>query len=424
MISPARLAAFRTLLSYRKTGRISLQQCHLEADRHLTERILYGVLQNERYLDFCLAQFISRGFYRLHPAVLELLRLSAYQILFLDRIPESAVVNDAVSMCRNGSFSHHAGFVNAVLRRLSENKDSILSLRPPLSVRYSHPDWMVCRLIERFGRDFTEALLIADQTIPPLCLQVNTDLCTLGDYTALLQQRNIEILVINQELSSVVIPSVVVEELPGYREGYFYVQDDAARTSVHLAGITNGMMILDACAAPGGKSIAAKLEGGKPVSWDISAERLQRCTDNYRRLGMDIPVRLQDAREFQPEYEARFQMVIADVPCSGTGVIRKHPEIRYKTESDFLSLLDTQRSILENVSRYVVSGGMLLYSTCSVMQEENELQVLAFLHDHPEYALEAVDLDDDPCHNGMYHSWPHLTGNDGFFAAKLRHHDD
>ena len=135
MTSPARTSAFRALLTYRKTGQVSGLQCRQSVDRHLAERIVYGVLQNERYLDFCLAQFITRGFRRLHPAALDLLRLSAYQILFLDRIPESAIVNDAVSICRDGSYSHLAGFVNAVLRRLSENKEHVLSLSAPLSVR-------------------------------------------------------------------------------------------------------------------------------------------------------------------------------------------------------------------------------------------------------------------------------------------------
>ena len=217
MISPARLAALRALLSYRKTGRVSLPQADREDDRRLAERVFCGVLQNERFLDFCLAQYITKGYHRLHPAVLDILRLSAYQILLLDRIPVSAAVNDAVSICRSGSYAHHAGLVNAVLRRLAENKDRILTLKPPLSVRYSHPDWMVSRLVERFGREFTEALLSADQDIPALRIQVNTCLCTLNDYVVLLRQSNVEIFQINEELSSVLISSSEVNKLPEYR---------------------------------------------------------------------------------------------------------------------------------------------------------------------------------------------------------------
>ena len=421
MISPARSAAFRALVLFRRNNRIILPHCNEDVDRHLAERIYYGVLQNERFLDFCLAQLITRGFHRLHPAVLDLLRLSAYQVLFLDRIPDSAVVNDAVELCRKASYSHHAGLVNAVLRKLSGHRDEFMAMSPSLAVRFSHPDWMVARLTERYGEEFTEALLKANQSIPALRLQINTDLCTARQFTEYLKQNGVEIISVNNQLCSVLVGSTAVEGLPGYREGLFYIQDDAARTSVHLAGITRGMDVLDACAAPGGKSIAAKLEGGSPVSCDISADRLQRCAENYQRLKMDIPVLLRDAGVFYPEFESRFPIVIADVPCTGTGIIRKHPEIRYKTESEFLNLLEIQRSILENVYRYVSPGGLLLYSTCSVMQEENESQIESFLRDHREFHLEPVKSENDPCMNGMFHSWPHLTGNDGFFTAKLRY---
>ena len=421
MVSPARTAAFRALVSYRKNNLINLPQCKQDVDRHLAERIFYGVLQNERFLDFCLSQLITRGFRRLHPAVLDLLRLSAYQILFLDRIPDSAVVNDAVELCRKGTYSHHAGLINAVLRKLSSQRDEFLKSDPSLGVHFSHPDWMVDRLTAAYGEEFTEALLRANQCIPSLRLQINTNLCTVCQFAECLTQSGIDILSVNAELCSILIPSTAVEDLPGYREGLFYIQDDAARTSVHLAGITHGMDVLDACAAPGGKSIAVRLEGGNPLSCDISADRLKRCAENYQRLKMDIPVLLRDAAVFYPEFESRFPLVIADVPCTGTGIIRKHPEIRYKTESEFFSLLNIQRSILDNVCRYVSPGGLLLYSTCSVMQEENESQIESFLCDHNEFMLEPVPAEYDPCLNGMFHSWPHLTGNDGFFTAKLRY---
>lgn len=260
MISPARSAAFRALVLFRRNNRIILPHCNEDVDRHLAERIYYGVLQNERFLDFCLAQLITRGFRRLHPAVLDLLRLSAYQILFLDRIPDSAVVNDAVELCRKASYSHHAGLVNAVLRKLSGHRDELMAMSPSLAVRFSHPDWMVTRLTERYGEEFTEALLKANQSIPALRLQINTDLCTARRFTEYLKQNGVEIISVNDELCSVLVASTAVEGLPGYREGLFYIQDDAARISVHLAGITRGMDVLDACAAPGGKSIATRLK--------------------------------------------------------------------------------------------------------------------------------------------------------------------
>lgn len=419
-VSPSRLTAFRALRSYRKSARIIIPPCALDADRRLSERIVYGVLQNELFLDFLLSRFVKTGYSRLHPAVLDLLRLSAFQILFLDRIPVSAVVNDAVSICRQGDYSFQSGFVNAVLRKLAENKEAALKEKPPLYIHYSHPEWMVNRLVSRFGASFTEELLFADQAIPNLRIQINTNICSLDEYIIKLQNCGIHVLSVNRTLSSVLIPTTPVETLPGYQEGLFFIQDDAARLSVHLAGIRPGMKLLDACAAPGGKSIASVLEGGNPTSCDLSEARLKRCEGNYLRLRMEIPIQVMDASSFFPSFEASFPLVIADVPCSGTGVIRKHPEIRSKSEGDFFSLLPLQQSILNNLSRYVIPGGTLMYSTCSIMEEENEEQISRFLSSHSEFSLVPLPSADDPLQNGMFHSWPNISGNDGFFAAKLR----
>lgn len=424
MVSPARSAAFQALLQYRRNHQISRLSCTLDSDRRLAERIFFGVLQNERYLDWCLEQLIPRGYQRLHPALLDLLRLSAYQLLFLNKIPDSAIVNDAVSLCRKSAFSYSSGMTNAVLRNLSGRRDDFLSQQPELSVRYSHPDWMVTRLLERFGEPFTRALLSANQQIPEIHLQVNTRRCSLEQYCRLLQERHLSPVSVQEAFPSVHVSSTPVENLPGFREGFFYVQDDAARTSVRLAEIQPEMPVLDLCAAPGGKSIAAVLDGGVPLSCDISRERLKRCLENYQRLHMDIQVREADAREPVPEWFDLYPVVLADVPCSGTGVIRKHPEIRRKSESDFLSLLSLQHDILASASHYVSPGGILIYSTCSVMREENEDQVERFLREHGNFMLEPVPSESDPCQNGMFHSWTHLNGNDGFFAAKLKKHDE
>lgn len=421
-ISPARLAAFSALLQYRRSGQVSVSACSLDTDRRLAENIFFGVLQNERFLDFCLTQLVEHGYQRLHPAVQDILRLSAYQLLFLDRIPGSAVVNDAVSLCKKNKFSYAAGLVNAVLRRCSAKKQDFFSQHPDLSVRFSHPDWMVSRLLERYGESFTHDLLLANQAVPELHLQINTRLCSLDRFCKLLREEGINILSVQEELPSVHLSGISVESLPGYTDGLFYVQDDAARWSVRLAGIRPGDSVLDLCSAPGGKSIAAELEGGRPISCDISEKRLKRCAENFQRLHMDIPVRAVDATQIIPEWFGTFSFVIADVPCSGTGVIRKHPEIRKKTEADFLVLLKKQQEILDAASNYVAVGGALVYSTCSVMSEENEWQIESFLKDHPGFSLEPLPAASAACKDGMFHSWTHLTGNDGFFAAKLRKH--
>ena len=436
--SPARVAALKTLQACRKSGELHLPTGDLKPeDSRLAERIAGGVLQNEAFLDACLETKVPSGYRRLHPLTQDILRLSAYQLLFLDRVPASAVVNDAVTLCRMGKNAWQAGFVNAVLRQLAALREKLPKKGLPgaelteqlkferevfgselsSAVRYSHPEWLVNRLQQHFGQEFTEAYLRCNQMLPALRLQVNTLRCDPDEYLALLEAGTaeaIEVLSVNRELSSVLVSSTAVERLPGYAGGLFYVQDDAARYAVQLSGVEKGMRVLDVCAAPGGKSIAAALMGGEVLSCDISETRLRRCSENYKRLKLSIPVCQADATAFQPEWDGAFDAVIADVPCSGSGIIRKHPEIRRKTEAEFLNLLPIQRGILENASRYVRPGGVLLYATCSVLPEEDEEQIAAFLNGHAEFTPEPDSKD---CY---FRSWPQLDSNDGFFAAKLR----
>ena len=407
MIAPARLAAFLEL-----TGRRSeLDQLQKE-DRRLSERIVLSTGQNERFLDFCISRFATTPLSRMHPDVLWILRLSACQLLFFERIPASAAVNDAVALCRKKKASYAAGFVNAVLRRISEHREELFSQELDPAVRYSHPDWLEELLFSQIGEEETLAFFRANQEIPGLCVQVNTLRCSLKDYCSLLERAGIRILSVNPDFSSLQLSGTAVEKLPGYEEGMFYIQDDASRTAVRLAEIRPGQQVLDVCAAPGGKSMAAVLDGaGSVTSCDVSPSRLERCRENFSRLKFEIPVICADAAVFRPSLEGAFDTVLADVPCSGTGVIRRHPEIRKKERSELTVLLPIQSSILDNVSRYVTSGGVLLYSTCSVLREEDEAQTEAFLIRHPEFSLVAE-----------MRSWPQNSGNDGFYAAKMRRH--
>ena len=419
MIAPARTAALKALEGCRKTGEAVSVRCDRLDDSRLAERITHGVLQNERFLDHCLSRFLSGGTAKLHPKVLDILRMSAFRILFLDRVPASAAVNDAVQLCRKGRLAYASGMVNAVLRRLSEQKAELLQENIDPAVRYSCPDWLTDRLLAEHDAEFVRAFLEAGQTVPDLRLQINTARCTTEEYRRMLKDSGIPCLSFNEAFASVLVPTGPVEELPGYREGLFYVQDDAAKASVRIAGLRSGMKVLDACAAPGGKSISASLEGAEVLSADVSGKRLARCRENYKRLRMDIPVRQMDATVFDPACREMYDAVIADVPCSGTGVMRKHPEIRRRTEAELQQLKEVQKQILYNLSRYVRPGGTLLYSTCSVLPEEDEEQVAAFLRNHREYRLAPVALEGFQCPGGMLRSWPQDHGNDGFFAAKL-----
>ena len=416
-VSPARTGALQILLRYRKDGRLTDSDCEKAEDRRLADQIAFGTVQNGRYLDAVLEGFVKTGFSALHPAVREILRLSAYQILFLDRVPDSAVVNEAVSLCRRQKCDFAAGFVNAVLRNLSRGKEKI-DIREP-AVKYSHPDWIYTRLKHDFGEAFTEDFLKANQIRPDLRLQLNTRKCSTDGYLSLLKEQNIEILDVNCELDSILIRSCDPAMLPGYEDGLFYVQDDAARTAVRIAQLRPGMRVLDACAAPGGKSMAAALDGAEVQACDISEKRLSRCRENFGRLKLDIAVCVQDASVYRPEWEEVFDCVLADVPCTGTGIIRRHPEICEKTEDELFSLLTIQQALLQNLTHYVKPGGLLVYSTCSVLREEDEDQVRQFLEQHGDFSIEAASAAGYSC-GGMLRSWPQQNGNDGFFAAKLR----
>ena len=418
-ISPARLAALRALQLFRRQGTEELVRCEREDDSRLAERLFYGVLQNERFLDACIVHYLSSS--RPHPYVMDLLRLGAYQILFLDRIPDSAAVNDAVQSCRISKQRYAAGMVNAVLRKISRDKALLLRTDEgaDLALRYSHPDWLVEKLLREQDPVFVRDFLESNQNLPDLCLQMNTLRTNPETFIGMLKEKGIVPLRVREDFPSVVISSRRVDTLPGFEEGLFYVQDNAARASVKMIGLMPGMRVLDACAAPGGKSIAAALEGAKVLSCDVNASRLARCSENYQRLKLDIPTRQLDATEYCPDFHETFDAVIADVPCSGSGVIRRHPEIRKRSLQEVEELLSLQSRILDNLAEYVRPGGTLLYSTCSVLQDENEKQLAAFLERKPVFRLTSTKLDGFDCENGMLRSWPHRNGNDGFFAARL-----
>ena len=415
MISPARTEALRSLL----TGKKDIQ-CEKKEDQKLAERISYGTLQNERFLDYCISRYSSRPINRLKKRPLCILRLSAYQLLFLDRVPPSAVVNDAVSLCRRMSEDYASGYVNAVLRRIASNKDLLLAENTEPSIRYSHPDWLVSSLSREYGEEFTEHFLIKNQEIPKLRLQVNTRKISLKDYLQKMDASHFPVYNVNKTLSSLLTDSTRVDTLPGYHEGLFYVQDDAARMAVHIADIQGDPLVLDVCAAPGGKSMAAAIEGaGKIVACDINSSRLLRCRENFKRLDLSVRLIEANATEYNPDWEKKFDLVLADVPCSGTGIIRKEPEIRKKDISILSDLIPLQKCILSNVSKYVKPGGILIYSTCSVLREENEEQLHTFLSENKSFSLSPLSAAGYLCESGMMRSWPQINGNDGFFAAKM-----
>ncbi len=397
-------------------------------DRGLAAALCYGVMQNRTYLDWRIAAVSSLPLRKIEPKVLDVLRISAYQLIFMDRIPASAAVNEGVKLTRAVGFARAAGFVNAVLRRLASAQE------PPfpadaaerLSIQYSHPRPLVDALLRRLGEAETEALLRCDNAPAPAALQVNTLRTDCRSLRARLAAEGLET-EFHPFLPDCLRADTVgdLAALPAFREGLFYVQDAAARLAVIAAEPQRGQKILDACAAPGGKSFAAAVAAGEAdiTACDLHENKLKRIRESAARLGVDnmIQTLACDARENRPDWNGAFDLVIADVPCSGLGVIRKKPDIRWKDPADFAALPEIQAAILKNTARYVRVGGTLLYSTCTVRQEENEDTVRAFLAEMPDYTAEPFSLPGGlTAPEGLLQLWPQRHGTDGFFMAKLR----
>ena len=430
----ARMTALSALIACRRQGAWSdgILKEYMARDRldrrdcALAARLTYGVLQNRMLLDFYLAQLVQSGLSKLEPAVLDILRLGAYQILFLEKVPDSAAVNEAVEQTGKLANRRAAGLVNAVLRNLSRRKAE-LPEPDSLSVRYSHPAELVELLRENVGDALLEPLLRADNEAVPTVFQLNPLMGSPEETVSELEACEIR-LEMHPWLSGCLYAFGTgnLEKLDAFREGRIYVQDPAARLAAMAAGVKPGMAVLDACAAPGGKSFAAAMQmenRGSIVSCDLHDHKTALIEKGAARLGINILRAMQaDATVFRPEWEGAFDTVIADVPCSGLGVIRKKPDIRYKDVRQLAGLPQVQSAIIENVSRYVRPGGVLLYSTCTVLKRENEQIVQAFLEKHPDFLPESFPVPEglELPNAGMATLLPCLHGTDGFFIAKLR----
>ena len=395
----------------------------------LASRLSLGVLQNSSLCDFYIGEFCTQSVKKLEPKLRDILRLGVYQLVFLDKIPPRAAVNESVALSRRCGLDRAAGLVNAVLRRVGENKNSLPAIpnagsAEHLSIKYSHPIWLVDRLITERGYDFTEAFLRCCNTPPRLDIQVNTLKVSADDYARALARSDISHTLCDFPSGCITLHGGSVTALPGFEEGLFYVQDRAARMAVEIAAPTPGMRVLDACSAPGGKafSAAVRMENrGSILACDIHEKKLALIRQGAERLGIDIiTTEARDARRSDAALEGAFDVVIADVPCSGIGVIRKKPEIRCKSEDEIAGLPAIQRDILANLSRFVKPGGTLLYSTCTVLECENEAVVKGFLESYNDYALEPFTLGAERAESGMRTFFPNTDGTDGFFAAKLK----
>lgn len=380
-------------------------------------RIVRETLQNLYFIDYYLNLWSNTPTKRLEPAVLDILRISAAQLLFMDRVPPSAAVNEGVKLCDKSGCKRASGLVNSVLRRVSENRDALPEITGEgtaeyLSTRYSHALWQVRELIERRGYDGARSVLERNNAEPPLTLQTNTLRTTAEELADMLRAAGFEPVAGASPGELRLRGAGRADLLPGYSEGLFYVQDGAARLAVRETGVKPGMTVLDACAAPGGKSFGAAIQmngAGRIISCDVQEKKLRRISDGAARLGLDcIETRRMDARRPAEELIGAADVVIADAPCSGLGVIAKKPEIRFKSESDLEALPGIQLDILRGLAECVKPGGTLLYSTCTLRKCENEDVIATFLSENSGFEVQE-----------MRTLWPDIDDSDGFFVCRM-----
>ena len=433
----ARETALNVLIACRKDGAWSngVLKTYIARDRldkreaALASRLCYGVLQNRGKLDFYLQQLLTGKLKNLHPVVRDILHLGLYQLFETDKIPDSAAVNESVSLAKKycPKLQNAPSLVNGVLRNGVRQRET---LQKPTAFKdlYSHPQNLIDLLSYYVGPQRLEPMLQANNSAPHTFAQVNTLRTDVNTLRLQLEQEGVSAQ-IHPWLPDCLILSDTgnLEKLLSFQQGLFYIQDPAAKLSVLCAQLPQGpIRILDCCAAPGGKSFAAAMATAgqaEIISCDIHPHKAALLQKAAERLGVDrLQAQCRDASVFYAPWEGCMDVVIADVPCSGYGIIRKKPDIRYKDPDTMQELPALQLSILNNQARYVKKGGLLMYSTCTLVRRENEGVVEKFLKKNPDFYTEILHLPNNFPKNdtGMLALVPGEYDTDGFFICRLR----
>jgi 16S rRNA (cytosine967-C5)-methyltransferase len=404
--------------------------------RAFLRELTYGVLRWRNRLDWMLAHGSERPLDALTPPIRNLLRLGAYQLYFMDRIPPYAAVSETVQLAKQVGHAGVVAYVNAVLRALERQcgamspPEAQADLRAYLTITQSHPCWLVDRWLNRYGPQQTMAMCHANNMRPPLVVRVNPLRTTRERLLESLTADGCEAEPCRYAPHGVLVRShPPLDQLRSYREGWFTVQDEAAILCGYLLAPQPGERVFDACAAPGGKAThVAELMGdrGEILCLDHNYQRLHLVEENAARLGLKC-LRAVAGDAEKVAFKRPFDRLLVDAPCSGLGVLRRHPDAKWRKGPELIGTMARQQtSLLEHLSRYVKPGGLMLYVTCSTEAEENQQIVRAFLDRHPGYELEAIshDLPDAARafarEEGWFQTSPGPEGLDGFFAARLR----
>jgi len=439
-----RQAACETLLRIRKEGGFADRLIDIELssgalsgpDRGLYAELVFGVLRRQGTLDHILAQLLEKPMVELDPQALVILRIGLYQLTCLDRIPESAAVNESVNLAKEIT-PGTSGLINAVLRNYLRRRDMIsfpdMTTNPvtAIAARHSQPEWLVEQWLDQLGAAEAQLLAEASSQQPPLTLRVNTLRSSREELLQKFKEHGIEAAPCCFSPDGIAVAGRhIISTLPGFEAGLFAVQDEASQIAGLLLGAAPGERIWDACSAPGGKCchIAQQMDDrGELIATDISRSKLTLVQDNLRRLGISsASTAVADLHQPDTFPDGYFDRILLDAPCSGLGVIRRNPEAKWRLFSgDVTRLAAVQKTLLKNAAGRLKPGGTLLYSTCSTSEAENELVVEDFLLHHPGFVLENLKelfpaWSELIAFYGMFRVWPHRHGMDGFFAARIK----
>lgn len=405
-------------------------------DRALVTEIVNGTLRNLIKIDWIISRFVKLNPKKITPSIRDILRCGIYQIMFLDKIPDFAVCNESVELAKLYGNSGAAKFVNGVLRNIVRNKDNILlpdkaNIIEYYSIEYSHPTWMVDLWIKDYGVDFTEKLLKANNVAPPLTIRINKLKTDKDEMLNSLNDINITTSsgLLNDEAINIK-GSSSLDNMDLFKKGFFQVQDESSMLVGKIMNPKAGDLIIDVCSAPGGKAThMAEIMGnqGKIIARDIHKHKLNLIEQNCKRLGIKIiETQLFDAAKVDNTLFGKADGVLVDAPCSGLGLVRRKPDLRWKREEqDIGKLSELQLLILKNASLYVKTGGALVYSTCTLNTEENIQIVREFLSYDSSFKLDSIErflpanIDAPHKKDGYLELYPNVHGTDGFFIARM-----
>lgn len=419
--------AFSNIVLGRELNKSNLN----DKDRALATEIVYGTLKYKYTIDVILNYYIKSDLEKMDGDILNILRISLYQMIYLDKIPEFAVVNEAVELAKRNSIKG-SRLVNGVLRNYLRKKDinycNEKNNTEQLSFKYSFPKWIVNLFISQYGIEDAERILNGLNMIPAITVRVNNLKTEYEDAWKLLEDNGYDI-----EEGKICPEAIIitkgrnVEDNPLFKNGLITVQDESAMLVAPSMDLEEGMTVLDLCSAPGGKTchIAEIMNNtGDVFAFDIHLSKLPMIKENAERLGIrNIKCNVLDATKYDTTYKEKADRVLIDVPCSGLGIIRKKPEIKWNKNTNAMKeLIEIQRQIMTNACKYVKPGGKLIYSTCTLNKEENEENIRWFIKRHSEFSLEPLYYGESD--NIIYHKEGYMTilpdkHMDGFFIAKM-----